>query len=226
MRRPATRKLLALAVLLFPWPIRRRLLVWLLGYEIHPTARIGWSWICPLRLEMAAGARIGNLTVCKGLSLVKMGEQSYVGNLNWITGFPVGNPAFFGEERERRAELVIGDHASVTHRHLIDCTNSVRIGRFATFAGYRSQVLTHSIDLERSRQASRPVSIGEYCFVGTNCVLLGGSVLPDYSVLGASSVLNKAHTEMHWLYAGNPAQPVKPLSQQMSYFQRSAGLVS
>ena len=219
------KKLLSLAVLLFPWRIRRLLLIKLMRYDIHPTARIGWSWICPDRLEMGAGSRVGHLTVCKGLALLKMGEQSRLGNLNWITGFPLGNRAFFSDEAERRAELVIGDHAAVTHRHLIDCTNSVRIGRFTTFAGYRSQVLTHSINLQYSRQASRPISIGEYCFVGTNCVLLGGSVLPDYSVLGASSVLNKAHSEMHWLYAGNPAQPVKPLSQQMRYFQRSAGFV-
>ena len=220
------RKLIAFLALLFPWPVRRLLLVGLLRYKIHPTARIGWSWICPERLEMAAGARIGHLTVCRGPSLLKMGEQSYIGNLNWISGFPIGNSEFFGEEAERRAELVLGEQAAITHRHLIDCTNAVRIGRFTTFAGYRSQVLTHSIDLQRSRQASRPVTIGEYCFVGTNCVLLGGSVLPDYSVLGASSVLNKAHTEAHWLYAGNPAQAVKPLAGDLQYFRRSAGVVN
>jgi acetyltransferase-like isoleucine patch superfamily enzyme len=153
-----------------------------------------------------------------------MGEGSRLGNLNWITGFPVGNKDFFAGE-ERRAELVIGEHAAVTHRHLIDCTNSVRIGRFTTFAGYRSQVLTHSIDLQRCRQASRPIAIGDYCFVGTNCVLLGGSALPDYSVLGASSVLNKAYSDPHQLYAGNPARPVKPLSREMEYFTRSTGFV-
>jgi acetyltransferase-like isoleucine patch superfamily enzyme len=218
------RKMVALLLMIFPWGLRRRLLVSLMGYEIHSTARIGLSWICPERLEMAAGARIGNLTMCKGLSLLKMGEGSRLGNLNWITGFPVGNKDFFAGE-ERRAELVIGEHAAVTHRHLIDCTNSVRIGRFTTFAGYRSQVLTHSIDLQRCRQASRPIAIGDYCFVGTNCVLLGGSALPDYSVLGASSVLNKSYSDPHQLYAGNPARPVKPLSREMEYFTRSTGFV-
>jgi len=219
------RKILALVSVLFPWQMRRWLLVKLLGYEIHPTARIGWSWICPEHLAMAAGARIGSLTVCKGLSLLQMGEQARLGNLNWVSGFPRGNPAFFKDELERRAELVIGDHAAVTHRHILDCTNAVRIGRFSTFAGYRSQVLTHSIDLLRCRQASKPVTIGEYCFVGTGSVLLGGCVLPDYSVLGALSVLNKAYTETHWLYAGNPARPVKALEEKMLYFERSAGFV-
>ena len=218
------RKIVALLLMIFPWGLRRRLLVALMGYEIHSTARIGLSWICPERLEMAAGARIGHLTMCKGLSLLKMGEESRLGNLNWITGFPVGNKDFFVGE-ERRAELVIGEHAAVTNRHLIDCTNSVRIGRFTTFAGFRSQVLTHSIDLQRCRQASRPIAIGDYCFVGTNCVLLGGSALPDYSVLGASSVLNKAYSDPYQLYAGNPARPVKALSREMGYFTRSTGYV-
>jgi acetyltransferase-like isoleucine patch superfamily enzyme len=219
------KKLLALAVLLFPWSVRRRLLIALLGYEIHPTARIGWSWICPQHLAMGAGARIGGLTVCKGLSLLQMDEESYLGNLNWISGFPLGNKAFFSDEPERRAELVIGEHSAITHRHIIACTNAVRIGRFSTFAGYRSQVLTHSIDLQRSRQASKPVTIGDYCFVGTGSVLLGGCGLPDYSVLGAMSVLNKAYSETHFLYAGNPARPVKALSQEMLYFHRMTGFV-
>ena len=55
--------------------------------------------------------------------------------------------------------------------------------------------MTHSIDLAAGRQASAPVVIGEYGFVGTNCVLLGGSVLPERCVLGAKSLLNKAWTE-------------------------------
>ncbi len=219
------RKILALVSVLFPWALRRWLLVRLLGYEIHPTARIGWSWICPERLAMASGSRIGSLTVCKGLSLLQMDEESRLGNLNWISGFPQGSKAFFSEELDRRAELVIGEHAAVTHRHIIDCTNAVRIGRFSTFAGYRSQVLTHSIDLQRSRQASKPVTIGEYCFVGTGSVLLGGSELPDYSVLGALSVLNKAYSETHWLYAGNPARPVKSLAQELLYFNRTTGFI-
>ncbi len=219
------KKLLALVLVLFPWRIRRWLLVALLRYQIHPTARIGLSWICPDRLEMGAGARIGSLTVCKGLALLSMGERSRLGNLNWITGFPLASTRFFGDEPDRRPELIIGEHGAVTNRHLIDCTNSVRIGRFTTFAGFRSQILTHSIDLYRSRQSSKPVSIGDYCFVGTGCVVLGGSRLPDYSVLGAGSVLNQSHAETHQLYAGTPARAVKALAHDMMYFHRPVGFV-
>ncbi len=212
-------------LLVVPWGVRRHILVVLFGYKIHPTARIGFSIICPERLEMDQRARIGSLTMCKGISLLKMGAESYIGNLNWISGFPASDSTFFSADIDRRPELIVGDHASITNRHLIDCTNSVQIGDFATFAGFRSQILTHSIDLYECRQASKPVIIGNYCFVGTGCILLSGSVLPDYCVLGANSVLNKAYADTHFLYAGNPAMAVKTLPMEMGYFIRTTGFV-
>ena len=212
--------------LFLPWPLRRMALACLLGYAIHKTARIGYSVLCPGRLEMGPGARIGHLNLCReGVELLKLGEQAQIGNLNWITGAAVGSTGHFAQQRERRPQLVVGDHAAVTNRHLIDCTNSITIGRFTTLAGFRSQLLTHSIDLYHSRQSSAPICIGDYCFVGTDCVLLGGSTLPDKCVLGAKSLLNKQYTETCWLYAGNPARAVKRLSGEVAYFTRSVGFV-
>jgi acetyltransferase-like isoleucine patch superfamily enzyme len=69
------------------------------------------------------------------------------------------------------------------------------------------------------------VRIGERCFVGTNCVILGGSVLPDFCVLGAKSLLNKALTETHTLYGGVPAREVQKLAPDSAYFHRSQGFV-
>ena len=119
----------------------------------------------------------------------------------------------------------MGSHAAITTRHYIDCTNSVTVGEFSTVAGARSQLLTHSIDLQESRQSSKPINIGKYCFIGTACIVLGGSSLPDYSVLGASSMMNKSFSEAYFLYAGNPAKAVKELSKDMAYFRRPSGFV-
>lgn len=211
--------------LLLPWPVRRRVLHWVFGYRLHPTSRIGLSWIMPECLIMGPGASIGHLTLCKGLALLEMGERATIGRGNWITGFPQGGARHFAHQPERQPELRMGEHAAITNRHLIDCTNTVRIGRFSTFAGFQSQILSHSIDLDAGRQSSAPVEIGDYCFVGTNVVILGGSVLPSYSVLGAKSLLSKAFTETHTLYAGVPARPVKTLEPTAGYFQRETGFV-
>lgn len=211
--------------ILLPWSIRRGLLEKQFGYTIHPTSRIGLAWIFPERLIMEAQTTIGHLTVCKNIALLHVKAHSSIGRGNWITGFPLGASRHFAAETDRQPQLIIGEHSAITHRHLIDCTNSVTVGKFTTVAGFQSQILTHSINLERNRQESAPVRIGDYCFLGTNCVLLGGSALPDYSVLGAKSLLNKTFMETYHLYAGVPARPVQELSREYEYFRRTEGFV-
>jgi len=168
---------------------------------------------------------IGHLTVCVHLDLVHLRSHASIGRGNWITGFPPGHPRHFAHETGRRPELLVGEHSAITNRHLIDCTSRVEIGRFTTFAGFQSQILTHSINLEHCRQSSAPISIGDYCFIGTNCVLLGGSALPSRSVLAAKSLLNKSFADEYWLYGGVPARALKPLPRGWKYFDRSVGMV-
>lgn len=214
-----------LASCLLPWALRRRFLQWCFGFSIHPTARIGFAWVRPRRLIMEEGTYIGDLTICKNLDLIHLKAHSRIGRGNWITGFPPGHDVHFAHEPDRRPELILGEHSAVTNRHFIDCTARVTIGKFATFAGFQSQIMTHSINLEISRQCSAPVTIGDYCFVGTNCVILGGSVLPDYSVLAAKSQLATKFTEQFGLYCGVPARFVQELPPQFRYFQRTVGMV-
>ena len=208
-----------------PWLLRRALLQLCCGYRLHPTSRVGFALVYPDELMMEEHTSIGHLTVCKGLKRLHLGAHASIGRGNWITGFPAENKTFFAHQTDRVPELVLGPQSAITHRHIIDCTSAVRIGAFTTVAGYHSQILTHSIDLMDCRQSSAPVTIGDYCFVGTNCVLLGGSALPSYSALGAKSLLNKPHTQTHCLYAGVPAKAIKSLEPEMKYFQRDVGFV-
>jgi acetyltransferase-like isoleucine patch superfamily enzyme len=217
--------LLGFLSLLLPWDLRRSFLEKQFGYSIHPSSRIGFAWIFPRRLVMEEGSRIGHLTVCKNIDLLHLGAHAIVGQLNWITGFPSGPSRHFAHQPDRQPELIVERHAGISSRHLIDCTARVRIGAFATIGGFRSQLLTHSIDFTAGRQTAEPIEIGEYSFTGTNSVVLGGSVLPHHSVLGAQSLLNKKWEEPYRLYAGVPAKPVKELSTDLEYFRRTEGFV-
>ncbi|MBA2743255.1 MAG: acyltransferase [Chthoniobacterales bacterium] len=218
--------LLMLLSLLLPWSVRRQFLEKQFGYSLHPSSRIGLAWVFPERLVMEANSSIGDLTVCKQIALLHLHENANIGRGNWITGFPLGPSQHFAGETDRRPELIVGAHSAITHRHLIDCTNSITIGKFTTFAGFQSQMLTHSIDIQQNRQASAPIRIGDYCFVGTNSVLLGGSALPDFCVLGAKSLLNKSFAQTHRLYGGVPARELQELSPDYAYFRRSIGFVT
>jgi acetyltransferase-like isoleucine patch superfamily enzyme len=219
------KRILMLLSFALPWEMRRSFLEKQFGYQIHASCRIGFSWIFPTRLIMEEGSQIGTLTVCKNIALLHVKAHASIGNGNWITGFPLGPSPHFAHEQDRQPQLIVGEHAAITHRHLIDCTNSVVIGKFTTMAGFQSQILTHSIDLEKNRQSSGPVRIGDYCFVGTNCVLLAGSALPDFCVLGAKSLLNKAFSESHQLYGGVPARAIEKVSPDFEYFRRTKGFV-
>ena len=221
------RKLLQIITLLLPWKLRRWALNRWLGYDIAPTASIGLAWVFPKKLIMRAGARIDHFTIAIHLDAIVMEEKSKIGRSNWITGFTTGNdvPKFFKHQPQRKAELRMGRHSAITKHHHIDCTNLIDIGQFSTIAGYYSQLLTHSIDIVESRQDSAPIYIGDYTFVGTNVVILGGASLPSYSVLGAKSLLNKQYTEEWMLYGGVPAKAIQHLSKDTKYFSRREGYV-
>ena len=220
------RRLLQAWIVLLPWPLKRLLLQRLFRYRLAPSAHIGLAWVYPRQLTMAAGSRIGHFTVAVNLDSLELGVKASIGRSNWITGFPTGNGSrHFAHQPERRAELQLGEHAAITKHHHIDCTNRITIGPFTTIAGYRSQLLSHSTDLQHNRQNSEPIEIGSYCFLGSNCVILGGSVLPDHSVLGALSLLNKLHREPWGLYAGQPAEWRKAIDHSAAYFSRCRGFV-
>ncbi|MBL4654103.1 MAG: acyltransferase, partial [Flavobacteriales bacterium] len=157
---------ISLICLLLPQKVKHWLLIKVLGYEIHSSAIIGLSLICPGHLIMKKKSWIGGLNVCKdGVELLSIGEYGRIGNLNWITAAPLGVKSY-SDEVDRKPMLIVGNHSAITRRHLIDCTNLVKIGKYSTFAGFRSQILTHAVDLLDCKQASHPVLIGDYCFIG------------------------------------------------------------
>ena len=175
---------------------------------------------------MGAHSKIDHFTTAIHLDSIQMGAYSTIGRNNWITGFPSNSSSpHFKHQVGRESKLIVGESAAVTKNHHLDCTNTIQIGSFATIAGYQSQFLTHSINVYENRQDSAPISIGEYCFVGTNSVVLGGATLPAYSVLGAKSLLNQTLTEEWTLYGGVPAKELNKISKTAKYFARSTGYV-
>jgi UDP-3-O-[3-hydroxymyristoyl] glucosamine N-acyltransferase len=211
-------------LLFFPWAIRRRILT-RIGFSLAPGAYIGFSIVTAKSVVLAEDARIGHLTMIKKLDLLCLGEKTLIGNLNWITGFPGDHSSRF-VRTGRVSSLTLGEHAAITHRHYIDCTAPVSIGAFSTLAGVRTQIFTHSINLETCKQESSAVSIGNYCLIGTGSILLPGAAMADYSVLSAGSMLKSRFVDTHVLLSGIPAAAVKRLSPALKYFHRDVGAVT
>ncbi len=210
----------------FPWFLRRRILNKCFGYKIHADAKIGFSWIFPKELILDADSRIDHFNVAIHLNKVELGAKATISRGNWITGFPLKSASpHFKHQGGRKAELVLGESSNITKNHHFDCTSHIHIGRFATIAGYHSQFLTHSIDVYENRQDSNSILIGDYSFIGTNVVILGGSILPSHSALGAKSLLNKQFSEEWVLYGGVPAKKISEIPKTAKYFTRDEGYV-
>lgn len=220
------RTLINLIVVILPWPLKKKILKTFYKYQIQDNTHIGLSYIFPKRLVMEQGASIGHFNVAIHLDYMFLGENTSIARNNWITGFPSGTTSkHFAHQKGRKSELIIGKESAITKGHHIDSTNTITIGNYTTIAGYRSQFLTHSIDIYEGRQDSHPIEIGDYCFISTGVIMLGGSKLPNNSVLAAGAVLNKNYTDEWKLYAGVPAVPRKDLPHDAKYFNRKQGFI-
>ena len=217
------RLMVAILAALVPARVRRDLLTVVLGYEIAADARVGRSVIAVDELVMGSGASIGSLCLIRKCERVELGKQATIGFLVWVNAVDRTKGYFAGQRRELR--LTLGDRAAITCLHLVDCCDSVDIGTLSTVAGFGSQILTHSIDIEAGRQVARPVRIGERVFVGTGVVIIGGAVIADQAVVGAGSVVHGALAEESTLYAGVPATRRRPLNPSSGYFTRAEARV-
>ncbi len=211
-------------VIVLPWALRRWLLVKVYHYEIASKSHIGFAYIYPKHLIMKDGAAIKHFNVAINLDEVILEKNALIDRSNWITGFPTNtNSKFFEEEENRRSALILGENSVITKKHHFDCTNVIQIGKYVTIAGYNSQFLTHSVNVYTNRQASKSIQIGDYCFISTRVVILGGTYLPSKSILAAGAVLNKGfeYDNPNGLYAGIPATRKKKIESDAKYFIRT-----
>jgi acetyltransferase-like isoleucine patch superfamily enzyme len=218
------RALLFVLAAQLPGRVRERVVRAVFGYEVHPQARVRLCLVSVKHLSLGKNASIGTFTVCKGLDNLILEEEAQIGRLNWITATPKGSGEYFGHLSNRDPSLVMRRHTTITHRHLIDCTDRVEFGEFSGIGGYHATVLTHSVDLNENRQDAAPIEVGEYTFVGTNCILLSGSVVPSYSAVAAGSVFRGRPAESG-LYAGVPAKRVADLPTDAKFFAREHGRI-
>ena len=86
--------IIQIILFIFPWPLRRKLMILIFNFEIHPTARIGYSILLCKKLELHSNTKIRHLNFCKKIDKIVLKEYSTIGSLNFITGFSTGNNDF------------------------------------------------------------------------------------------------------------------------------------
>lgn len=204
-------KLVALAMFLLPANVRAEIARKVLGWDIHPSAHIGRSIIMVKHVTMGPESSIGPFNLIRGLDELRLGEGATIGTRNSIQTHPIAREVLARQKQEHDPSLVMGDWAMITVGHEIDCTDRVEIGDWAGLAGFRCQILTHSLDLVRDIQVASPVVIGEHSGVLSGCILLSGTRVPPRSIVSAGSVVATRLTKEQTFYRGNPAEAVRAL---------------
>lgn len=196
---------------------------WLLRARVGSRASIGIALIDANQITLSEGSKIGHFSIIRNIDEVLLEDGARIGTFNWIFGARGCN--HFLNKSSRISALILRRGASVTSRHILDCTDTIEIGEFTTVAGYRSQILTHSIDILQNTQVCDSVKIGSYSFIGTGCVILKGARFPPNSVLGAGSVFSGSPIEEFVLYSGVPAVEVKKIPETARYMSRTQARV-
>src|SRR4051794_26568914 len=134
------RRVLAVVMIVLPQSLKRLVGRRLLGWDIHPTARIGRSLVSVGHLSMGPGSVIGARNVIKQLAELRLGEGSSIATRNHIIGFPLGS-AVFQNSPHRNPSLILGRHVQITVGHDLDCCDLIELGDYSSIAGFRSSVM-------------------------------------------------------------------------------------
>ena len=213
------RRVLALLLIVLPQPLKRLVGRRLLGWDIHPTARIGRSLVSVTHLSMGPGSLIGSFNVIKQLHELRLAEGASIASRNHIIGIPLGSPVF-QKSPNRNPSLVLGRYAQVTVGHELDCCDLIEVGDYSSIAGFRSAVMTHNLDLVRDRFMAAPVRIGERSAVMSSCTILSGTGVPARSIISAGSVVTTRLVDELTVYRGNPAEPIRTVPDTLAFFHR------
>ncbi len=95
----------------------------------------------------------------------------------------------------------------------IQGAGGVYIGDYVRF-GPNVGILSSNHDLyNRDSYTTKPIKIGDYCWLGMNTLVMAGVELGPSTIVGGGSVVTKSFPEGYCVVAGNPAKVIKYLER-------------
>lgn len=194
----------------FFFPVK--LCYWLLnilGHNIHPKSKIGFSLIWKTKLELSEGAYIGHFNFIY-LQNLKLAKGALIRNINVIVGLfemELKKDARIGKanniSRSRSAKIVpgvskleLGELTCITKKAILDLTSDIIIGDFSQLAGVGCQLWTHGY-YHASKGADRiridgKIEIGNNVYIGSGVLINPGVRICDSVNVGGNSTVAKS----------------------------------
>jgi acetyltransferase-like isoleucine patch superfamily enzyme len=222
MRTSKFKLLVLLGIAFLPSFLKRPLYRLFFGYKIGKRVRIGFSIIDAKECSINDDVSIGHLNALVGIKKLSIGDHSRIGHLNIIRG---GDEVRLGRYTEiiRLNEInsipepivvneidprfILGDGSVIAASHKIDFTDKVEFGKRVILGGRNSSLWTHN------RQMTKPITIGDYSYIGSEIRIAPGGEIPAKCIVGIGSVITKKFEDEYFLIAGVPAKAIKELDE-------------
>lgn len=183
----------------------------LLGHKIHPTAKIGMSFLRCEYIYMDRHSRIGHLNFIQIRKLL-LREKAFIQSKNRIRG-PINilmrkeaaiardNSIFRGSPPICLgvATLKLDELGQIISKHHLDCTKSISIGKNSTIGGLGTQFWTHGfMHAPKGRRRIRvegEIIIGDNVYVGSRCIFNPGVKVGNSISIGSNASIAKSLQE-------------------------------
>ena len=127
----------------------------LLGHQIHPTAKIGFSILLCEHIRMAKQAQIGSLNFIN-IQHLSMNEKAFIVSKNRMNGpmniildqeaaIARSNSIYRAKApiSQGMAQLKLGKLTQIVSQNQLDLTKSITMGDYVTIGGHGGQFWTH-----------------------------------------------------------------------------------
>lgn len=178
------------------------------GAKIGNNVRIGFSIVSASNIVLGDNVRIGHFNLIWRLNTLSLGNGAIVLFGNWISG-------------AGRGDYLQGANSGVTRFHYFEASGNISIGANSIIAGRSSVFYTHGLS-PNSLDLKRSISIGDWCYVGSNTKATPGAKLGHHIFVGMGSVLVKDFSEKSYITVGGvPARKISDIESNCAYFDRN-----
>jgi acetyltransferase-like isoleucine patch superfamily enzyme len=192
------------------------------GYKIGKNVTIGFSILDAKNFTIADNVFIGHLNLFVAINDISIGDSAKIGHMNIFRGGQIRLGRFIEILRQNEinaipnpiaanevdSTFIMGDGGTISTGHKIDFTDRVTFGKLVILGGRNSSLWTHN------RQNTKPIFIGDYCYLGSEIRITPGVEIAPKCIIGIASVITKKFTEEYKFIAGVPAKVVADLTEE------------
>lgn len=110
------------------------------------------------------------------------------------------------------AVLTIGNHFCITAESSIVCQKEITFGDDVLISWENLFIDTDFHHVKQNNDtinSPKKIIIGNHVWIGCRCTILKGSILPDNSIIGAQSLINRSFNSKRTIIGGSPAKVLK-----------------